>query len=235
MTSLPTPHRHLCKYITAWDSSAHLLPSYLYAFPSRISYTGCLYIYIYIKQDVMIWRAFSAPAVNTVTQNRHSDGLPGSKLDTANARVSRPLRQDPVCRGCWNWANHSPPWVLSFTSVPLWTGVLPSLWRMNQNFTLHTSDCRGEGVNHGADLNCRAQKFEYGISIVKLSILLNIKKVKYSNKLSSTKPTIVPTTLMGYVEASLSISREVLWGNTSTVSVLKRQVGYFVINHLNVL
>lgn len=48
----------------------------------------------------MIWRAFSAPAVNTVTQNRHSDGLPGSKLDTANARVSRPLRQDPVCRGC---------------------------------------------------------------------------------------------------------------------------------------
>lgn len=40
------------------------------------------------------------------------------------------------------------------------------------------------------------------------------------------KPAIVPTTLMSNVEASLSTSREALWGNSTWVSVLKRQVAY---------
>lgn len=62
---------------------------------------------------------FSAPAVNTLTQRRHSGRLPANRLGTADTNVCpAPLRERSVSRSCWSWTNYSPAWVLNFVSPP---------------------------------------------------------------------------------------------------------------------
>ena len=80
MTALPTPHRHLWKYFTARDRAAHLLPSYSYASPSRLSHIGCLH-----KKSKIQW---SGELFASYCSDCHTElalcGLPAGWLGTAS-------------------------------------------------------------------------------------------------------------------------------------------------------
>lgn len=90
---------------------------------------------------------FSAPAVNTLTQRRHSGRLPANRLGTADTNVCpAALREGSVSGSCWSWTNYSPAWVLLLSHLHALsrTEVLPSLWLMKQNLTLFTEWWQGQ-------------------------------------------------------------------------------------------